>query len=356
MRAFKLLGFGHRKVMCVVLMIFVCCVAKFGAAQFTVPAFPNAPDPNVPAPAPSFKGAYDFKTGLENAVARSADLFNSVIDEGKKISAVAAVSSLSTGLAWSFGVIAIVLVGSKMALGDGEWGDVIETFLIIGVFSAFLQQGNYLKLVSAIVEMMSNLSNGILGGASGFTNPVIPTNKLTALSSAIGIAADSFLNNVPKGAVNILEHLDQFFISVILAFIGLLLCLVAMFFIMIYLNIGNVFMAIAIAVGPIFIACGVWKPVRVFFEKWINFFLIGGMYQVVASIMIKLILGVATTSLPTTSTAGAGYENAINMMILVMSLATIAYCTTLIPDIVNGLMPGSIGGAKVNVKLPKGGK
>lgn len=278
--------------------------------------------------------AFDIGAGIKAGIDKVKKAFDKIKNDGKSVARSSGVSTLAATLAWSFGVIALVLTGSRMIFGGGD--AAIEEFLMalltMGVFAVMLQSGNYTKLVDALSGMMHDLATSILGTS---------TDPISEMGQVVKNIIDGFMKNLPGKWDALTNNVGYLIMSVIMGILAILAAIVALFFIMIYLNIGNVLMAIAFALGPVFIACGVWKVTRPFFEKWFNFLLIAGMYEVISSLLIALI---AKTSLLPQSALASKFEGTAYVFSALFSMATLAFLATMIPEIVNALMPGQIGG------------
>lgn len=318
------------------LFLFLAIVLPQGKSQVGNPAGDGTGQESEIMAVADFKGSsvWDFGAAMKTAATKLKASFDQTPQDGLQLSQSNGIRGLSSTLAWIFGTIALALPGLRMVFTSSESAmeEFIFSILMVGVFAAFLQSGNYERLCNGLTGMMSDLASSIL--PSG-TNPVMQ------IIDSAGQTITAYTKALPISWKDVLVRFDYFIMSLVMGLITILLLMVSVFFTLIYLNIGNVLMAIALALGPIFVACGVWKVTKTFFDKWLHFVLIAGMYQVVATVLIVLVS--KNNFLPVATDASA-YESMANLIIVLFKIATVAYMSSFIPDIVNGLLPGAIGG------------
>lgn len=356
----------HHAKFVLVLIIFLMMLMTATKAQ-------NQPNPSANAQAvaasgpasiqmPSIlgKGSFDIGGDIKRAAKIIEESFKKIRKDGQAMSSNAGVTRLASLLAFTFGTIAIVFPAIRIAFGGGD--SAMENFLMalltVGVFATFLVGGNYIKLVEALSGMTSDLGTSLLGGA---------TNPIEAMGTNLKNTIDGFAKNIPDTLEALSQGIGYTIFVVLLGFVAIIFMLIAFFFILIYLNVGNVLMAIAMALGPIFIAMGVWSVTRTFFDKWLQFLLIAGMYEVISKLILALI---GASSLLPTAVDPTAMTSMANIFFALFTMATLAYIASLIPDVVNALMPSAIGGMSsagskgvgaakstvkfVKSKLPKG--
>jgi hypothetical protein len=234
-------------------------------------------------------------------------------------------------LAWMFGVITVAFCGFKIMFGDGQKGfeELIEEFLAMGFFVAMLTQ--YPRIGLSLVTFFDEISAAIS------SDSLSPTG-------AIYVMVKGMLEGLWKD-VGVVKILEAFFDIVILAFITLfvlLVMLIALAFLIIFLSLGSALLGIALALGPLFIACGMWSVTRGYFTKWLDFVLVAGMYAVVGKTILAL-MSVAPIVSPSTSSVEGALMPAIATC---FTLIALAYLAAQIPDIANALMPGGIQAGK----------
>lgn len=281
------------------------------------------------------KKSFDIGSSLKQAATHIQKSFEKIRQDGKDVANNSGIRKLATIFAFFFGTIALALPAFRIVMGAGESAieEFVSALLVVGIFVGFMQAGNYSKLVSALASMMTDLANAL------FTNGKDPVDQIADIVKA---TIDGFLQNLPTGLGDFAMNVGYFIMIIVMGLAAILAMIVALFFIMIYINIGNVLMAIAMALGPIFVACGVWKVTRTYFDKWLNFLIIAGFYEIVSKLLLVLIA--KTALLTKLDTAGSAMIAQANVFFALMTLATLAYMASLIPDIVNALLPGQIGG------------
>lgn len=290
--------------------------------------------------------AYDFKNAMHNFSVRIQKQFKTLQGHAYTIAKGSAVQGLATTLAWTLGVIALALPGFKLVLGGGDSAmeEFLTALLMVGIFSAFLVNDNYIRITSSISEQLASLSTSFSGKAEG---------PIEAMTTMIGAIINGNLENIPSGW-DMIGNIKLFIMALIMLLFAFFFGTIALLFVIIYVNVGNVLMAIAIALGPIFVAMGVWKVTRPFFEKWLNFFLIAGMYQVVGMLLITLI---ALSAIVPVGASETFWSGTANMLYGVLMMILLAYMSSMIPDIANALMPGNIAGmGGIGNTAAKGGK
>lgn len=277
--------------------------------------------------------AYDFKTAMHNFSVKIQQQFRTLEGHAYSIASGPAVQKFATTLAWSLGILALAFPGFKLVMGGGDSAmeEFLSALLMIGIFSALLVDANYFKVTKAISGALSELSDSFSGKAEG---------PIEAMTSMIGAIINGNLENIPTGW-DLIGNLKLFLLAILMLLFALFFGTIALLFVILYVNVGNVLMAIAISLGPIFVALGVWKVTRTFFEKWLNFFLIAGMYQVVGMLLVTLI---AKSAIIPKNASPEFWSGTANMLYGVLMMIILAFMSSMIPDIANALMPGNIAG------------
>ena len=310
------------------------------------PVSPAVTGPVAPPVISNTSKAFDFGSALNDTFNTMDKAFRNMPQAALNTASGPGIQQLALTFGWVFGLLALILPTMKATLGSGSpVEEFIEALLPIGIFSALIL--NYPQLANAIKDMFEDLSKSILGSQPGMIATVIVLIKNMIAG---------FMENIPSAWDVITKSIGYFIMVIVLGLLSIITSFIAFFFILIYTNVGRGLMAIAIALGPIFLACGVWKVTRPFFEKWLHFFLIAGMYQVVSAVIVTLISQVSFMPAGTTPQDFASVPYALETL---LNMATLAYLTSIIPDICSGLMPGQLSGAsgagKLAVKAATGG-
>lgn len=281
--------------------------------------------------------AFNFKESMRSAFKQITTSFKVMQNHAVDISQSPGILRLSFILGWGLGLIAIFIPASKYAMsGDSEnLSDLLYNILIIGVVAAFtMVPSNYRLLVNGVSGLFNDLAASVLTGTS-------EVNQFDQMVGVMGSVFKGISDNMPSGAAVI----TNFKFTILAIFLGLIcfICiLISLFFMIIYVNIGNVLMSIAIVLGPVFIACSILKVTRTFFDKWLHFLLIAGMYQVIAAVIMKLIS--VAPLIPNGVQGKDSIAAASNIIAITFTMGALAWIASLIPDIVNSIMPGQMGG------------
>ena len=295
-------------------------------------------DVSVPVKDITVSSAFDFTSDLNNAQAIMTQCFGNMQTAAFTISNAPGITQLAKIFLYFFGLFALVLPMGKVILGgDSGIEEFITNLLGVGIFVGLFT--SYGDVVKALIGMMNDLATAVSGANQSTTDSLV---------KVVGNMIDGFKANLP-GPVTFLEKsVGYLFMVVILGFINIIVSLVALFFIFIYTNVGRAMIAVAIAIGPVFIACGVWEVTRHIFDKWLQFLLVAGMYQVVSNVIMALISAVAFIPANATAQNFASEPYAIATM---FQMLTLAYLSSMIPDIASSLLPGHIAGASGAGKL-----
>ena len=277
--------------------------------------------------------AYDFRKAMHDFSVKIQTQFKTLQGHAYTIAKGDKVQSLSMTLAWTLGVLALAIPGLKLVLGGGDSAmeEFLTALLMVGIFSSLLINDNYMKVTQSISGELGKLSDSFSGNSDG---------PIEAMASMVGAIINGNLQNIPSGW-DMIGNFQLFLMAVVMLLFAFFFGTIAVLFVILYVNVGNVLISIAIAIGPIFVAMGVWKVTRTFFEKWFNFFLIACMYQVVGMLLVTLIAMSAIIPAEATATFWSGTAN---MLYGVLMMVILAFMSSMIPDIANSLMPGNIAG------------
>jgi len=212
-------------------------------------------------------------------------------------------------------------------------GELINGILRVGLFLFFMQQYRYV-VGDGVHSLFQSLAVAVGGGA-----PVAGFRTLTGMLTAVGagiskqIAGMGFLEAADFIFNNALNFLLLAFASIVNAIAA------GMYIIMFY--VGDILAAVAVGLGPFFIAFGVFHYTSKIFESWLDFLMQALMYKVVAAVLVFLIskliasfvTKITTPGVPIVSSEGA-------FAVLMVSLGT-AYLMHSVPSIASGLMRGS---------------
>lgn len=225
-------------------------------------------------------------------------------------------------------------------------GELVERILEIGFFLFLLTEYQWIigGGVKPLFDQIASIVNGD-GALAGFKNIV-----------TIGVA---ILGGVSKlfeglGIVGAILALLQNLIAIILMVVSGLLTLFAAAVYVVIFFVADVLVAIAIALGPFFIALGVLHYTRSNFESWFNFLVNGFMYKVVGGTMVTLIGGMTQKVMAIIVGRPDDWTGSTSAAIaaLLFSIAII-YLMRSVPDIASGLMRGVTAAGRNEAGAPQ---
>lgn len=298
-----------------------------------------------------------------DAVKSVADIILSPIN-----SAQSTISSQANSMASSATPIALTLAGvlalayflwgvldSLAGSGDSIMGVVVGALIPAAIVAACL--GSYSSLIST--------NGGLQGILSSFTQAA--TGSSSASGSIASFAQQMF--NVLMSSVKALFqglgciNIWSWTVGIALQLIfGALIIIVALAFAVIALGelvgvmlTGIIMVAIAVAVGPLFVACAVSSWSKGFFQQWLKFLLGASAYQMIISVILSLVSSMLTSAQSQISSvnpaavdskAGVSFAGLLGMVGITWVLT---HLFRQIPMIAHGLVGGgAIGHASFN--------
>lgn len=277
------------------------------------------------------------------------DIGNAMLGSGfahKVFGAFAALASAVKGVKILLEVIEGESAGESLA-------ELIELILVIGIFLFLLQ--NYGWIFADSLRSLFDAMGAAMGFGAGLGDP---TAGLKALYGSIKSAHNLMFNPEDAWYTLIAKFVANGLAGVVL-YVALLTILAAMVvYIAIYL-MGDALAGVALAVGPFFIALGVWEVTRGWFRNWLEFLVLSFSYKVVAS-TLTLLLARAFQGQVDELVAAIGYTGAGEggMAMLSIGLAAKAailasvICLLLLaaPSIAHGIARGGISFSESAVK------
>ena len=266
----------------------------------------------------------------------------------------AAVSGMAQGTMAGLALIMFSWLGIQVAFGNGghhTMTKLIETILEVGIFFFIFQQ--YDMLVQAIVNSMQALAGILSGGDQNAANgAVVLLRSAVAELNAIGsIANQGSWWGSKIGYV--LEYIPQ---ELVFAVSALIMLLASVIYIAMYF-IGDAMAAVAISLGPLFVALGVSTWTRDFFNGWIKALLTGLGYKVVGATLVGLMGNMIVNAAGTFAVSGNYAQDFINAVATFIFSILCAYAMLKVPELASSLFgAGFKAGGGIQTALEGQGK
>lgn len=320
-----------KKCISVFFMVFLICGSAFAQAQ-------------VPAPAvPETGGFFANLAGVTTQIIKKATggANDAIFQIGIDISKTLIIPALAIA-----GSLALIILMYEMIQAMASNKSILQPLFDIGIpcaFTAYLIK-NYEDVLIQFKPVLDLFRN--LGG----TDPIISIMTLYgSVFSAVTIAIRSAQNNLlqqtlgvfSSGPSNFLSSAIDIFVTVIFAFIIIVVVMLSLADVLGLLFMGPFLFAVGVAFGPLLIAGLVTPWTREYFTKWIQF--------IVASAALTGVVGVIfTIATKMFNTFGAssyseGQPTAVSLIILAIMLMSVNSLITQAPSIASALIPGSIG-------------
>ena len=197
-------------------------------------------------------------------------------------------------------VIVVVLGTLKTMLAQGGFvdtlSDLIRAVLIWGLAAWFLR--DYPVIMTPLWDTFDAISNriaeaGAAGGTGGLPTGVAGAAGLyQAVNRILSVLGTAWTGGYSSGwdrAVYILSGLPQILETTLLAMVAAGLLVMATAVYMLVFATGKCLLAVGLALGPLLIPWIAFESTRGFFESWIRFCVSAGLYQVVATVLMKIV-------------------------------------------------------------------
>lgn len=291
-----------------------------------------------------------------------------LIDAGAGIAA----SMLSSGFPLKvFGAL-VALVGAVTGIkilleiieGEGFGGALEELIKLILSAGIFLFLLNNYELV--FKTSLKSLFDGI-AAAGGFGKGA--GDLLGGFQKIMGSIGGAFKVIFPESAswFTLIGLFFYHLLAVVIFLAAILVIVAAMAGYVIVYVMGDALAAIALALGPFFVALGVWEVTRGWFRNWVEFLATAFMYKVVASVIVLLVgMGFADqlSKIAESAQSSINGEPVTAMMSLLLSVKSVVLAGVVLflmlqaPQIAHGIMRGgmSVGEEGLKKLAGMGGK
>ncbi|WP_321816705.1 MULTISPECIES: type IV secretion system protein [unclassified Paraburkholderia] len=293
---------------------------------------------------------------INSAQSTIATKANSMASSASSVALVVAGLLAVTYLLWS-------IVDSYAGSGESIMSIMVGVLVPAAITSAAI--GSYATLVST--------SGGIQGVITAFTQAATGSTSVSSsmaslmqtLAETLGTAFTTLFSEA--GCTGIWSFtsamIGELLLSVLILICATVLAAIAIGDLVGVLLTGVIMVGIAVAVGPLFVACAVCKWSRGWFDSWLKFLLGASAYQMVVSIILTLVKGMVTsiqteitTANPANSSSSAGVSIAGLLGLLGMTWV-LRHLFMQVPTIARGLFGGGgVGVASFNKAVAQGAK
>lgn len=313
------------------------------------PQTPIQPGPSTSTTPANVTAAGATAAGSVSSLQAIANTINRTFGGGGEAGMMERFKSKGLAIASGLGVVAKALAG-VLALVSLVWAvliamasnqssiDAAVESIIFATITAFLLF-NYPSIVNDVMTLAASVSSSVgIGGVGEAVSEFIRGFFFVFVDTVVkGISGLSFTDWVLKAA--------DLIVGVLLMLIACFFAFTALIELIGVLLIGPVVVGLAIAVGPIFVACIASPYTRRWFDQWLNF-LIGGAFLSVITLIVLTLLNAVVTVQITQDAGGSLAGQALAVALLGMGCAKIFAA---IPGLADSLFPGRTGAGKAVV-------
>ena len=249
-------------------------------------------------------------------------------------------------------IIMVALLGLKIGFDltgglSGTMRAIGELFMIWGLVMWMLT--DYAQITGWILHGFTSAANivtGTLVKSGGFAPDYQMVNQ------AIQLLLD--IRHLPwaQGATFMNLHLEGIFDSFVAMIFDLLMMIVLLFtgiITIIFYFLSQAYISVAIAVGPVFLPWAIIPWTRKYAANWVHFLIQGGMYRLIAPVMMALATQVTTITNDAQSnvvavsphgTVSLNFDAGVYMILFAILMA---YFMLRIPSVVQSLSSGFLG-------------
>ena len=272
-------------------------------------------------------------TGIFQSLENTSPLTNAANDIAGRIK-----SGVAMKLIGILAVLAFTLNSLKMALSDSPnkvIGDMIDSILSIGLFAWFML--NYSTFSGAVISLMTAVTSAVNN-----TSFAQSAGQLAGVSGQLLDAAVSIVKGVHLFS-SLSTILNQVLTSIFLGIAALAMILSGFIYILMGI-LGDALTAIAVAVGPFFVALGVWEVTRPYFKAWLTFFTSSLGIKLVATVVMVLMEGMIKIVVDGANNAGSSALGALGTVIDCFALDYIMLQVPMVAGTLFGAGLGAAGG------------
>lgn len=248
--------------------------------------------------------------------------------------------------------IMVSLLGLKIAFD--VTGGLSGTFRAAG--ELLMIWGLVMWALTDYAQMTGWIVDGFTSAANILTHSIAIRGGLAPDYQGIDQMAQLMLDirHLPWGAGSTVFHIywsnimDSFVATVFDLLMALVLLFTAMITVVFYF-ISQAYICVAIAVGPVFLPWAIIPWTRKYAANWVHFLIQGGMYRLIAPVMMSLATQVTTAvngasiNIVYVEKSGAVQTNFIAGIYMVIFGLLMAYFMLRIPSVVQSLSAGMLG-------------
>lgn len=333
--------------------------AFFLLIAMTAPAYAGSPNPggtsSPVAPSPTVQ-----KMEANSSLYSVKDTLTGVVQHlnGQALQMAGRYTQTAKSLVVIMMTIMVSLLGLKIAFDvtgglSGTFRAAGELLMIWGLVMWGLT--DYAQLTGWIVDGFSSAAN-ILTNSISMTNGFAPDYQ--GLDQMAQLMLD--IRHLPwnSGATFSLIHWSSIIDSMVASLFDIIMMVVLLFTSMItiiFFFISQAYISVAIAVGPVFLPWAIIPWTRRYAVNWIHFLIQGGMYRLIAPVMMDLANQVTTAVYGSTNNivyvtkTGAVQTNYIAGIYMICFGLLMAYFMLNIPTIVQSLSSGFFSSSLGNI-------
>ena len=217
------------------------------------------------------------------------------------------------------GAIAFIWLGIMIMLSQADiWHMGLRPLFIlimtVGFTVWFLQ--SYDWLTTMVVTGFTFAGDIIIGAGSGAANASNSGSVLAAFGHTLFQSLDMMTEATAKAAfsssnvfgdiIHFLENIpDTLLDDAVIMFSTAMFAILYILFVVVY-TLYQVVIAIAVAVGPVFIPFLILPVTRSLFEGWLKMLLMSGIYLMTSTVIVGLVGGVMVTAIAGITASGPG--------------------------------------------------
>ncbi|WP_297391206.1 type IV secretion system protein [Acidiferrobacter sp.] len=258
--------------------------------------------------------------------------------------------------------IMVSLLGLKIAFD--VTGGLSGTFRAAG--ELLMMWGLVMWALTDYAQITGWIVDGFTSAANIVTNSISTTNGFAPDYEGLDQMAQLMLDirHLPwnTGATLELIHWGSIIDSMVATLFDLLMAGVLLFTSMItiiFFFISQAYISVAIAVGPVFLPWAIIPWTRKYAANWVHFLIQGGMYRLIAPVMMSLATQVTaatnkgTSNIVYVTKSGAVQTNFIAGIYMIAFGLLMAYFMLRIPAVVQSLSSGFLGSSLGSVPNPR---
>lgn len=252
-----------------------------------------------------------------------------------------------------FAVVFVWGVLRNMVLGKGFMQvvpDLIQPLLLLGITVYGIDHGFGRAIRDSVLGLADQFASMAgLPGINGLEVSLIKAFAKTAFSLVdLDIYSDSGAPQASDGVLAKLWHAVEGWSSSVITFIlGWIARLVGAFFLLVagavaagVVLVAKVSIALGMALAPVMMPWGIWRPTEFLLSSWIKHVVTGSMQVVVAAAIGGMVMNAATKLVAVAATFNSNEASIALALIVALFGALAIYLMLKVPDLAGGLVSG----------------